>query len=83
MSPQQAVYRRDHETAKVSSGVRVNPTHWASISVHAFHRSTGEKTLVTWCGIEVDLSAGGAHTTDIITCLACGEASLKAFWGTS
>lgn len=80
MSPT-ATYRRDRQTSRTTSGVRINPGHWASISVHAFHRWTGETTLVTWCGIEVELGDGGRLTTDIITCVQCPVGSMQAFRG--
>ena len=76
-----AAYKRDHQTAKVSAGVRVNPGHWASISVHSFHRWTGEATVLTWCGITVELGDGGKLTTDLISCSGCGQASMQAFKG--
>lgn len=76
-----AAERRDHQTAKTTAGVRVVPGHWGSVSVHAFRTWTGEATLTTWCGLEVDLSAGGAHTTDLISCLQCSQASFDAIWG--
>ena len=72
---------RDHETSRRASGVRVNPTHWANAAVHAFHRWTGETELLTWCGLTVNLADGGAHTRDLITCLQCGQASLRAARG--
>lgn len=77
-----AAYRRDHQTVKVSAGVRVKPTHWASISVHAFHRWTGEHSLVTWCGIAVELGDGARLTTDLISCVQCPVGSMQAFRGT-
>ncbi len=61
------------------SGVRVKADHWASTTVHAFHHWTGETSILTWCGIEVNLADGGAHTRDLITCVQCPQASLQAF----
>lgn len=72
---------RDRKTSSTVSGVRVKADHWASSTVHAFHRWTGEAALLTWCGIEVNLADGGAHTRDLITCLGCAQASLKAIRG--
>lgn len=72
---------RDHKTSATASGVRVKAGHWASSTVHAFWRWTGETTLSTWCGIEVNLADGGAHTRDHITCLQCPQASMQAFRG--
>lgn len=74
---------RDHQTARTRAGVRVNPTHWSSVTVHAFWRWTSDAVLLTWCGIEVDLREGGAHTTDLISCLGCGEASWRHLRGES
>lgn len=74
-------YTRSRETARKMAGVMVAPGHWAAPTVHAFHQWTDEKTLATWCGVEVDLSVGGAHTTDLITCVQCPQASLAAFRG--
>lgn len=66
---------RDHATSRRASGVRVKADHWASRTVHSFRRWTGDTTLSTWCGIEVDLQDGGAHTTDHVTCKQCPQAS--------
>ena len=76
-----SVALRDHETAKRSPGLRTDPTHWANTPVHSFHRWSEGTTALTWCGIRVDLSAGGAQTTDLISCLACGQASWEAVRG--
>lgn len=72
-------YRRDHETAKKAGGVRLNAEHWASVTVHAFWRWTGENIMLTWCGIEANVDDDARLTTDTITCLACPMASMKAF----
>lgn len=71
---------RDRKTARERAGVRVKADHWASSTVHAFHRWTGETTLLTWCGIEVNLADGGAFTPDLINCLQCPQASLQEFF---
>jgi hypothetical protein len=60
------------------AGVRVRPGHWASFTVHAFRRWTGEQVLVTWCDLTVDLREGGALTTNTISCQGCAEASWQA-----
>jgi hypothetical protein len=73
-------YERNKQTARTAAGVRVKDGHWASKTVHAFREWTGESDLTTWCGLDVDLSDGGRHTTDIITCLQCGEASWGVLW---
>jgi hypothetical protein len=74
-------YRRDRETARKIAGVMVAPGHWAARTVHAFRRWIDDKTLVTWCGISVDLTNGGAQTMNLITCVQCPQASLAAFRG--
>lgn len=74
-----SLHTRDRETARKVGGVLVAPGHWAAATVHAFRQWTGEKTLATWCGVDVDLSQGGAQTTDTITCVSCAQASLLAF----
>ncbi|MCC7369676.1 MAG: hypothetical protein IT306_14700 [Chloroflexi bacterium] len=76
-----SAYERDQKTSRTVSGVWVKAGHWASSTVHAFRRWTGETELVTWCGISVNLADGGAHTRDHITCLQCPQASLQAFRG--
>ena len=76
-----SAYERDMATSRKVSGVRVKAGHWASNTVHAFRRWTGETELETWCGIAVNLADGGAHTRDHITCLQCPQGSLKAFRG--
>jgi len=68
---------RDQATSEKASGVRVNRRDWAGKSVHSFHRWTGETTLLTWCGLSVNLADGGAHTRDLVTCLQCAQASLE------
>jgi hypothetical protein len=73
-----AVSDRDREVVRTTGGVYVPPGHWAASSVHSFHRWTGQTTLVTWCGIDVDLEDGARLTSDLITCLACGQASWQA-----
>ena len=75
MSP---TYVRDWSTARTIAGVRLNPTHWAGVTVHAFHVWTGEHVLLTWCGIEANLEDGARQTTDLISCLSCGQASWEA-----
>lgn len=72
---------RDRHVVKTTGGVYLLPGHWASVSVHSFHHWTGETTLVTWCGIEMDQEAGARLTPDLITCLSCGQASWKALRG--
>lgn len=74
-----AQYNRSRETARTAAGVRLPPSHTLSMSVHAFHRWTGEHELVTWCGIAVSVEDGARITTDTITCLGCPQASLQAF----
>lgn len=69
---------RDRQVARTTGGVYVKAGHWASRTVHSFHRYTGETTLLTWCDLTVDLSEGGALTTDLIGCLQCSEASWRA-----
>lgn len=71
-------YWRDVETRRRAAGVRTDPTHWASAVVHAHHKWLTESTLLTWCGIEVDVAEKGRQTTDTISCLQCGESSWKA-----
>lgn len=73
-----STYERNKQTARTAAGVRLNPDHWASRTVHAFREWTGESTLTTWCGIDVDLAAGGRHTTDLIGCVQCSQASYDA-----
>lgn len=76
-----SAYERDMATSRKVSGVRVKAGHWASSTVHAFRRWTGETELETWCGLSVNLADGGAHTRDCVTCLQCPQASIKAFRG--
>lgn len=76
-----AVVDRDHQVVRTTGGVYVRPGHWAARMVHAFHRWTGETTLATWCDLTVDLSEGGALTTDLISCLQCAEASWRHLRG--
>jgi hypothetical protein len=76
-----SAYQRDRETARSACGVRLSPNHVLSRSVHAFRTWTGERALETWCGIPVDLTAGGARTSETITCQACPQASWLAFKG--
>ncbi len=71
-------YRRDHATSGATSGVWLKPGHWASVTVHAFHRWTGETSFVTWCGLEANTADGARLTRDTITCVQCAEASLRA-----
>ena len=72
-------YRRDHATSGATSGVWLKPGHWASVTVHAFHRWTGETSFVTWCGLEANTADGARLTRETITCVQCAEASLRAF----
>lgn len=72
---------RNHQTSAKASGVRTPAGDADSQHVHAFHRWLGETIVETWCGIEVNLADGGAHTRDLITCLGCAQASLKAIRG--
>ena len=76
-----STYARDHETTRTVGGVRTATGHWSAKTVHAFHRWTGDTTLETHCGLTVDLAEGGAQTTDMISCLQCGQASWGAFRG--
>lgn len=76
-----SAYERDMATSRKVSGVRVKAGHWASRTVHAFCRWTGETELETWCGIAVNLADGGAHTRDHITCVQCPQASIQALRG--
>lgn len=71
--------KRNRETVRGACGVRVNPEHWASVNVHAFRRWTGDSTVMTWCGLTADSSDGARLTTDLISCSACAQASIKAF----
>ena len=71
-------YQRDCETRREVGGVRTNPSHWANISVHAFRHWLGESTLITHCDIEIDVARDGRQTTDLISCLQCGQASWLA-----
>lgn len=71
-------YQRDRATQRTVVGVRLNPTHWASVTVHAFRQWTGAATLQTWCGITADLEDGARQTTDLISCTQCSQASWKA-----
>jgi hypothetical protein len=79
--PSVAAERRDKDTASKIAGVYVSPLHWAARQVHAFRTWTGERTLVTWCGLAVDLSAEARQTADLISCLSCGQASWDALKG--
>lgn len=72
-------YRRDKETAASVAGVRLSPTHILSKSVHAHRTWLSDSVALTWCGIEADMSKGAKQTTDLISCLSCPEASLRAF----
>lgn len=74
-----SAYARDQETRRKAAGVRVNPTHWASASVHAHRTWTGQTTMQTWCGIDVNLEDGARQTTELISCLGCGQGSWLAF----
>lgn len=74
-------YERNLKTSRTVSGVLVKAGHWASATVHAFRRWTGETELETWCGLSVNLADGGAHTRDHVTCLQCPQASIQAFRG--
>jgi hypothetical protein len=74
-------HQRDTATVRSTCGVRLSPDHILSTSVHSFKTWTGERTLVTWCGIPVDLARGGIQTTETITCVTCAEASWLAFKG--
>lgn len=74
-----SVADRDRQTVRTACGVRTDPTHWASATVHAHRTWTGEATILTWCGLDVDLSAGARQTTDLVSCLSCGRASWLAF----
>lgn len=73
-----ASYARDKETARTVAGVYVNPLHPLSKLVHAFRTWTGDRTLETWCEVSVNLTEGGAQTTDRINCQQCSEASFQA-----
>lgn len=75
------LYKRSCETASKIAGVRTNPQHWASAVVHSFREWTGEHTLATWCGLDVDLKDGARQTTDLINCLSCGQGSWTAWRG--
>lgn len=68
-------YLRDVQTRRTVGGVRLNPEHWASVTVHAHRTWTSQHTIETWCGIEADMEAGARQTTDLISCLQCGQAS--------
>lgn len=70
-------YTRDRQTARDVCGVRLPPTHMLSKSVHAFKTWSGERTLLTWCEIPVDLRAGGLQTMETITCSGCGQNSYQ------
>ena len=73
-----AAERRNKDTVRTVAGVRTDPSHWANTPIHSFRTWTGDRTLVTWCGIPIDLAAGAFQTTDTVTCLQCGEASFQA-----
>lgn len=79
MAEAATAYRRDHRTSQQTSGVWIKPGHWASTTVHAFHRWTGETSFVTWCGLEANTADGARLTTDVITCVQCPVAWLEAF----
>lgn len=70
-------YLRDRQTARDVCGVRLPPAHTLSQSVHAFKGWTGERTLMTWCEIPVDLREGGLQTMETITCSGCGQNSYQ------
>lgn len=72
---------RDHATSRKASGVRTPTGDADSHQVHAFRHWLDQTFLETWCGIEVNLADGGAHTTDLITCRACAQASYRAVRG--
>lgn len=73
-----AVVDRDRQVVRTTGGVYVAPGHWAARMVHSFRRWAGESMVETWCGLRVDVQEGGALTTDLITCLSCGQASWMA-----
>jgi len=72
---------RDRQTVKAVCGVRTNPGHWANTVVHSFRRWLDDHTVETWCDLTVDLADGARQTTDLISCLACGQGSWRAFRG--
>ena len=70
---------RDQKTSRQTSGVRLNdPTHWATRTVHSFHHWRGETEVMTWCALTGNLADGARLTTDLVSCLGCGQASLLA-----
>lgn len=73
--------QRDQKTSSETSGVWIKPGHWASVTVHAFWRWTGETALLTWCGLEANMADGARLTTDTITCVQCAQASLRGVMG--
>lgn len=73
-----ADHRRDMDTVRTAGGVRLNPEHWASVTVHSFRTWTGQTTLATWCGVAAALEDGARETKDLPTCLQCAEASWQA-----
>jgi hypothetical protein len=78
-----AEHKRDRATARTAAGIRLNAAqHWATRSVHAFRRWTGETTAETWCGQQADFGAADRQTIDLISCLSCSEASWRAFQAT-
>ena len=81
MAEAATAYRRDQRTSESTSGAWLKPGHWASVTVHAFHRWTGETSFVTWCGIAANTADGARLTTDTITCLTCPGAWMEAFKG--
>lgn len=72
-------YQRDRQTARTVGGVRLQAGRWASGTVHAFWLWVGDTTIRTWCDVEAELLQDGARqTTDLISCLQCGQASWLA-----
>lgn len=51
------------------------------MTVHAHRQWTGNNTMLLWCGIEADFSAGARQTTDLISCVQCAQASWTAWRG--
>lgn len=70
---------RDRATTRTMGGVRLKPGHWASVTVHAHRTWLSEHSMTLWCGIEANFEDGARQTTDLISCLGCGQASLDAW----
>lgn len=74
-------YRRDVETSRAASGIRLPVDQRMGGTIHAFKRFTGPADTwdgETMCGLPFDLTPGSKlraeSRTDLISCRACGDA---------